>query len=503
MCEGREMRRFLDLAVCTLALGFALACGGEITDVDPDRSGADAGSADSGLYDSGVIDSERPDAGAGDSGVGDSGTSDSGVSDAGEGDAGPSDSGLADAGEIDAGLPDSGVADAGMESCAERLGSAYEDVETRCDGIDNDCDGLTDIRRPTLVIASQPSSEVTGWNHPEFFSSPSGYLLVGPYPRFIELDAHGRPTGVVADFRDAGFASSAQYRPHVARYGDQLTLLQGLYTSPPTAWRIDVDDRLQQLQGSDGGVRAFLVGTNALGGGASGYANVMSDDGTRALHIFGDQPWNHMWLAATWSDGGVAVPPQPITSDAGALAFYEAYAVDGGFVILGGKNGDELLRHLDLDLAQVGPDEMLSPLYPYRACSGFLSQPGTEPALIMHNQYPPELAIWRAPYTPATWSEWYDELAYQGLRRGLIAYTEDPPLAVAMTASNPGQDGGSTRLTAATLDGGRRVLLSGPEVGLLYPDVINTDAGTFLVSFEYLPQDGGTTGIYTMEICAP
>lgn len=121
-------------------------------------------------------------------------------------------------------------------------GPAYERVETRCDGLDNDCDGFTDIR-PLTVLTNEGSTTAPF----QLLAMPQGFALV-----FERRPAAGSPELIVA------------------RYDEQFSFQRSAVVArpPPNAFHARaVGEAVYVATSSDGGVGLTRVNTQVSGDG--------------------------------------------------------------------------------------------------------------------------------------------------------------------------------------------------------------------------------------------
>jgi hypothetical protein len=119
------------------------------------ETGRTTETGDTGPTDTGPTDTGPTDTGATDTGPGDTGATDTGAGDTGAGDTGAGDTGATDTGAGDTGVGDTGAVDGDGDGyflpwdCNDGDPNVHPDYPEQCaDGVDNDCDGLTDGADP-------------------------------------------------------------------------------------------------------------------------------------------------------------------------------------------------------------------------------------------------------------------------------------------------------------------------------------------------------------------
>lgn len=265
--------------------------------------------------------------------------------DAGAIDAGFEDGGVSDGG-FDAGFEDGGSADGGFDAgpcppvpceltlgvCAGKIhacidgglepvcsnatyGAEYEALETSCDGVDNDCDGVVDVSRP-VELGAERSSFGSTWK------IGSEYVLASGVGDKIVLDyysSHLAPTRTLQLPAHDGYSRGSRFGVRLAEVGSNQVVGWTQYVSDggPNVGvlaRIDLDGGSSFPPLTDGGSAGYRV--VELGAGWS-RLNVLAaaNDGSCLLVGWPDQCSGALLRGMTLTPNGeVIVGPRELAT---------------------------------------------------------------------------------------------------------------------------------------------------------------------------------------------
>jgi hypothetical protein len=234
-------------------------------------------------------------------------------------------------------FPDGGV----DPSCD--YGPNYEVLETRCDGLDNDCDGETD-RRWSFVLSYQ---EPYGWYQHDVIETDSGYLSAiatpagTPVLKYFDRDLRPSRPDVFVTGWDGGVARRVKF----TRTADGVMMSIAGYQTPrwlATA-RLDGDG----VPRTGGAPALSWIPLSDLS-----YLNTSapSSDGTRVLSLFGAR--TDIIALLQDSQGNLVAGPTPVmTRSAQWTDFIAANAVVGTgpdrFLFVGYQNNTSMSYEVD------------------------------------------------------------------------------------------------------------------------------------------------------------
>jgi hypothetical protein len=220
-----------------------------------------------------------------------------------------------------AGAKRSCIAGAQPACTAANYGASYEASEVSCDGLDNDCDGETDVTQP-VVVSRNVSHE---WF---VFGYPGGYAAI--YTEPTTLGAHGDDVFVV------------RYDEALTPLGPPRLLLAasrsyfGASNVGPWLYFVAVRDAAEALSvDPDGGLTTFAPFGDA---GFSATVRAGASDGLSAVYVAGDN--GELARLVRWSlDGGLAQVVDLNGDDAGTLTQGAVSSInvsrDGRYAVFG------------------------------------------------------------------------------------------------------------------------------------------------------------------------